>query len=119
MISLTIVFDKKFNFKIFKIRNYYDYITVREIFVLECYKFDHLIKYKDIIDSYENIIKKNKKPLIVDCGSNIGASSYYFSNKYKESQIVSIEPDEGNFELLKININGKFIDINQKVNFMV
>ena len=46
----------------------------------------------------------SKKLLIVDCGSNIGCSSKYFLNTYKNSFLISIEPDKENFELLIKNV---------------
>lgn len=41
---------------------------------------------------------------IVDLGANIGFGSIYFANKYPESAIVCVEPEEGNFRLLEKNI---------------
>ena len=40
-----LIFDKKLRVKKFKIRNYYDYITVREIFVLECYNLYNFLRF--------------------------------------------------------------------------
>ena len=46
----------------------------------------------------ENQITKNEyKPLIIDCGSNNGASSIYFSLTYPEAKIISLEIDESNY----------------------
>jgi len=41
--------------------------------------------------------------VIIDAGANIGASSIYFSEKYPESQIIALEPEETNFSILKLN----------------
>jgi len=38
-------------------------------------------------------------PLVI-----VGLASIYFANKYPESKIVAIEPEESNFKLLKINV---------------
>ncbi len=99
-----LIFDKKLRVKKFKIRNYYDYITVREIFVLECYNLDNFLRYEEILNHYATISSQEKKPLIIDCGSNIGASTYYFQNTYNLSKIISIEADSENFKLLSKNI---------------
>lgn len=40
----------------------------------------------------------------MDAGANIGLSSIYFANKYPDAKIISIEPEESNFKLLKKNI---------------
>ncbi len=41
---------------------------------------------------------------IVDAGANIGLASIIFGNKYPQAQISAIEPDKGNFELMKRNV---------------
>jgi FkbM family methyltransferase len=40
---------------------------------------------------------------ILDGGANIGLASIFFANKFPKAQIIAIEPDEGNFQLLKRN----------------
>jgi FkbM family methyltransferase len=40
---------------------------------------------------------------IVDAGANIGLASIYFSNRFPGARIIAIEPEEGNFEMLKRN----------------
>ena len=52
---------------------------------------------KDLLD-YENYgIKNSKQPLIIDCGSNSGASCIYFSLTYPRAKIVGIEIDTNNY----------------------
>ena len=41
--------------------------------------------------------------MIVDAGANIGLTSIYFANKYPNAKIIALEPELGNFELLKKN----------------
>lgn len=43
--------------------------------------------------------------LIVDAGANIGMTSVFYASKYPHAQLISIEPDSGNFTLLKENTN--------------
>jgi len=40
---------------------------------------------------------------IIDAGANIGLAAIYFSNRYPNAKILSIEPDPSNFQLLKKN----------------
>jgi FkbM family methyltransferase len=42
--------------------------------------------------------------LIVDCGANTGLSSAYFLSRFPRAYVVAIEPDPGNFGLLKKNL---------------
>lgn len=52
---------------------------------------------------YLEILKSGKKPLIVDCGANIGASSAWFKMTYPASTVVAIEPAPDNFAALRAN----------------
>ena len=48
----------------------------------------------------------NHEPrIIVDCGANIGLSSVYFLERFKSAHLLAIEPDAGNFEVLKRNLD--------------
>jgi FkbM family methyltransferase len=40
---------------------------------------------------------------IIDGGANIGLTSLFFANKYPGARIVAVEPDGGNFDLLREN----------------
>ena len=41
--------------------------------------------------------------VIIDAGANIGISTIYFANRFPNAKVIAIEPEESNFELLKIN----------------
>ena len=99
-----IILDKK-KLKILKqiVRNDYDLNTFRQIFVKEEYSFNKPID-KVLDDYYSKIVSNNKIPLIIDCGSNIGASSNYFNIIFPKSKIIAIEPDLENNKLFKKNI---------------
>ena len=119
-INKILIFGKGFGFKIFKIINFYDYITIREIFILECYKINQLLNYNKIKKFYKNIENKNKIPILIDCGANIGASSHYFNKVYKKSKLICLEPDKRNFELLIKNIiNTDIVKINKAVSSVI
>lgn len=40
---------------------------------------------------------------IIDAGANIGLASVFFANKFKNAQIIAIEPENSNFEILQKN----------------
>ena len=42
--------------------------------------------------------------LIVDCGANVGFSAAYLLSRFPGSRLVAIEPDPGNFEVLRVNL---------------
>lgn len=42
--------------------------------------------------------------LIVDCGANVGYSSAYFLSRFPKCHLIAIEPEPGNFALLRTNL---------------
>jgi FkbM family methyltransferase len=52
---------------------------------------------------YTKIVAAGKRPLIVDCGANIGAASLWFRGTYPDAHIVAVEPAFDNFEYLTRN----------------
>jgi FkbM family methyltransferase len=62
---------------------------------------------------YQKIVASGRKPLIVDCGANIGASVLWFSAQYPEAHIIGIEPAPENFDLLRLNCAGLDVDLRQ------
>lgn len=63
--------------------------SYREIFEEQVYKFE----------------TREKFPLIIDCGSNIGLSVIYFKRNHPGSRIISFEPDKNIFALLQHNLS--------------
>lgn len=72
----------------FSIRNNpYDYATFEEVLLEETYdlKTANEIKY------------------IIDGGGNIGLTACYFASKYKNAEVITLEPDIENFKQLQKN----------------
>jgi FkbM family methyltransferase len=61
------------------------------------------IHRKAVQAKYLDIVGSGKKPLIVDCGANIGASTLWFKLRYPQSTVVAIEPAPDNFAALVAN----------------
>lgn len=75
-------------------------------------------QYREIIerDSY-SFNTDSKRPLILDCGSNIGLSIIKFKENFPDARIIGFEPDPKIFKVLESNINSfklKNIKIYQK-----
>lgn len=89
----------------FKVRNYSDILTVYEIFSEENYNLKKYFIFDEINKHYNDNLDNNKVPIIIDCGSNIGASSVYFSKIFDKSKIALIEPDYESFNFSKKNFS--------------
>ena len=60
--------------------------------------------FRSIFREKEYLIDLEWPPrTIVDCGANSGLSVLYYRSLFPEARIVAIEPEPGNFELLKRN----------------
>lgn len=60
--------------------------------------------FYQLFSKTEYDIPVNFEPkLIIDAGANIGLAAVYFKNKFPNATIISIEPESGNFEMLKKN----------------
>src|SRR5436309_1970425 len=79
--------------------------AVREIFGTRQYDIDAVIEpLKRRIDGrYDAICKSGKTPVIVDAGANIGAASLWFARRFPDCAVVSVEPEPGNFSVLRKN----------------
>jgi FkbM family methyltransferase len=42
--------------------------------------------------------------LIIDCGANVGYASAYFLARYRDTRLIAVEPDAGNFSVLSRNL---------------
>lgn len=61
--------------------------------------------YKQIFVDREFDCRFEGEPgVIVDAGANIGLTSVFFANLFPRARIIAIEPESGNFEMLKRNV---------------
>jgi len=117
-----ILFSKLFKLKKERIFGYkinaFNYGTIRFLFEEIFYRNEYLFN------------SKNKKPIIFDCGANIGFATIFFKWLYPESEIYAFEPDKKTFELLKKNVsqnrlknvhlfNSAISDKNGKIDFFI
>lgn len=66
--------------------------------------------YREIFENNIYEFKTNSsKPIILDCGSNMGVSVLYFSKKYLNADIIAFEPDETVLPFLEKNIQSQNI----------
>ena len=70
------------------------YTTFKEIFIDECYYFENL----------------PDRPMIVDCGANIGMATCFFKRLRPNAYVWAIEPSPGTVELLKENLRSNRIE---------
>jgi FkbM family methyltransferase len=59
--------------------------------------------YNQVWVNQEFHVDVKKPSLILDAGAHIGLVSQYFAIKYPNAKVVSLEPNQDNFEILKRN----------------
>jgi FkbM family methyltransferase len=66
-------------------------------------RFIDEIIYKHCYEPYPHLFQ-TKNPVFIDAGANIGTFTVYVANQVTEGKIISIEPENRNFQRLKDNI---------------
>jgi FkbM family methyltransferase len=63
-----------------------------------------VIRHVLVREEYRDTAALSDVDLIVDCGANIGVTSYYLLHRYPSARLVAIEPDDDNFDLCRRNL---------------
>lgn len=82
--------------------SYADRGVLHQVFVNEDYELGRLCRNGEIDMFYESC----ERPLVVDCGANIGASAAWFARRYPKATTLAVEPETDNFALLESNVIG-------------
>lgn len=62
--------------------------------------------FQEIFTYHEYDVALDYEPqTIIDAGANVGLASIYFANRYPKATIVSVEPEQSNFEMLTQNVS--------------
>jgi FkbM family methyltransferase len=113
--KLAVIFQNKYK------QVGYNFLSVRRIKALKADKinsyalFEKKAFFKSPIEYLHSLseifineiyrIELPSKPLIIDCGANIGISVLYFKRRFPESTVIAFEPDTQNFDILNLNVN--------------
>ena len=68
------------------------------------YEVAHFPHAQRLMATYAAILKAGRRPVILDCGGNIGLSAIWFAVKFPEARVLVVEPEPRNFELLVRNV---------------
>jgi len=64
----------------------------------------HVIKQVFLRREYEPVGQLPRVTCIVDCGANIGCTTFYLLHRYPEAKAIVIEPDAGNMAVCRRNL---------------
>lgn len=54
-------------------------------------------------ETYETMLAAGKTPVVLDCGANIGFSSYWLGVEFPRARLIAVEPDIDNAKLAEFN----------------
>lgn len=91
----------------------FDHWTVSGVFTSQDYIWRNINRATGVQAAYERIVDQGR-PLIIDAGANIGASSTLFSIQYPKARVVCLEPDPRNAGLHRRNCRSEQIVLLEK-----
>jgi FkbM family methyltransferase len=94
-------------------RTYADHQVIAQCFTESQYDMPNGAHGAYIDRIYHQIVATGRKPLIVDCGANIGTSVLWFLTRYPQAHVLAIEPAPDNFALLQRNCAHLNVDLRQ------
>lgn len=80
--------------------------VIQQIFHSADYQIAPDARYQTLVRYMNSGANVGKRPLVIDAGANIGASSVYFALQYSTGRIIAVEPERGNAELARRNCEG-------------
>jgi FkbM family methyltransferase len=81
-----------------------DVFVFVQVFALQEYNFDEFAQRTIVDDAYQAILKTGRKPLIIDCGANVGFASLWFAARFPEVVIIAVEASPESFAVLRENV---------------
>lgn len=81
-----------------------DASVLRQVFAGRAYDLSRYRQHAQLRAAIDKIVAAGRRPLILDAGANIGASSVWFALRYPEAVVVAVEPDPANLEIARRNI---------------
>lgn len=81
-----------------------DVSIVRQIFGERQYDLSSFKQNAAVERRYQALLAQGLRPVIIDAGANIGASSIWFAQRFPEAKVVAIEPDPGNAQICRLNV---------------
>ena len=88
-----------------------DQSVIHKVFQQHQYALHTLRRWPDLLNLIARKAGESRRPLVVDAGANIGASSLYFAIKIPSASVVAIEPAASNVDVLVQNVEGLDVEV--------
>jgi FkbM family methyltransferase len=80
-----------------------DYWAYDHCLAVSALDMDKFPQGRDLRSCYEGLLAQGKVPVVLDCGANIGFSTYWLAVEFPEAIVVGVEPDAENARLAAWN----------------
>lgn len=80
-----------------------DYWAYDQCLALNAFDLDRFPQGKRLRERYEEMLANGRTPLILDCGANIGLSTYWLAVEFPRATVIAVEPDIENARLAEHN----------------
>ena len=68
------------------------------------YDFRRFPQSERLFARYREFVRQGERPLIIDCGGNIGLATLWLAKQFPEARVCTIEPETDNLEVLARNV---------------
>lgn len=80
-----------------------DWRVFQDILLQQEYDVPYPTHSEAVSTFYRRALSSSKRPVIIDCGANIGMASVWYAHRFPEALIYAIEPEPENFSMLLKN----------------
>jgi FkbM family methyltransferase len=80
-----------------------DAVIFRRIFRNGDWDFRRFPQVSRVRATYDAIVKRGQRPVIIDAGANVGAAALWFARQFPEASIIAVEPDPDNARMCRLN----------------
>ena len=70
-----------------------DFGVIKQVFIYEDYAFTCDAHAAAVDRYYTELVRQAKRPLIIDCGANIGLASIWYATRFPAALIYAVEPE--------------------------
>jgi len=88
-----------------------DQDVIHKVFQQHQYALHNLRRWPYLLNLIARNAGEGRRPLVVDAGANIGASTVYFAIKIPGASVVAIEPAASNVGVLRQNVDGLDVEV--------
>lgn len=81
-----------------------DHATFFQCIVRDQYRITDFPQGRQLMADYQAAVAAGQRPLLIDCGGNIGLATLWWARQMPQARIVVVEPDADNLQILRRNV---------------